>query len=129
VQQEVARGEVWVSLGAEVLQSRAPPAAALWRREQRVVRAPNLDLHFLQSEVCPGLRKGRERAMHLEDGHHVAKLTVQATVKREHHLPIADWVVELGEGGGHRLEAVTVVGDVQGTWAEVAKLSLEEERA
>jgi hypothetical protein len=67
--------------------------------------------------------------MHLEDGHHVAKLTVQATEKREHHLPIADWVAELGEGGGHRLEAATVVSDVQGTLAEVAKLCLEEERA
>jgi hypothetical protein len=36
--QEVTQGEVWASLGAEVLQSRAPPAAALWQREQRVVR-------------------------------------------------------------------------------------------
>jgi hypothetical protein len=90
---------------------------------------PGLDLHFLQSEVCPGLRKGRERAMHLEDGHHVAKLTFQATEKREHHLPIADWVAELGEGGGHRLEVAIVVGDVQGTLAEVAKLCLEEECA
>jgi hypothetical protein len=67
--------------------------------------------------------------MHLKDGHHVSKLTVPATEKREHHLPIADWVAELGEGGGHRLEAATVVGDIQGTLAEVVKLCLEEERA
>jgi hypothetical protein len=67
--------------------------------------------------------------MHLEDGHHVAKLTVQSTEKHEHHLPITDWVTELDEGGGHRLEAATVVGDVQGTLAEVAKLCLGEECA
>jgi hypothetical protein len=67
--------------------------------------------------------------MHLKDGHHVAKLTVQATEKREHHLPITDWVIKLGEGVGHRLEVATVVSDIQGTLVEVAKLCLEEERA
>ena len=50
--------------------------------------------------------------MHLEDGHHVAELTIQAMEEREDHLPIADRVAEFSEGGGHRLEAVTVVGDV-----------------
>jgi hypothetical protein len=67
--------------------------------------------------------------MHLEDGHRVAELAAQATKEHEHHLPIPDGVAELGKGGGHRLETATVVGDVQGVFAEVAELHLEEERA
>lgn len=85
-------------------------------------------LDFLQQEVSLSLRKGRERTVQLEDGHHVAELSVQATEEREDHLPIANGVAELGKGGGHRLEAATIVGDVQGALTEVAKLRLEEER-
>lgn len=55
--------------------------------------------------------------MHLEDGHHVAKPLAQAAKKHEDHLPVADRVTELGEGGGHRLEAAAVVGDGQGALA------------
>jgi len=66
--------------------------------------------------------------MHLEYGHHVAKLFVQATEKCEDHLSIADRIAELSERGRHRLEAAAVVGDVQGALTEIAELRLEKER-
>jgi hypothetical protein len=40
-------------------------------------------LDLLQQEMIPSLRKGHEWAMHLEDGHHVVELTVQATEEHE----------------------------------------------
>jgi hypothetical protein len=58
-----------------------------------------------------GFRERRERPVHLEDGHHVAKLATEAAEKREHHLPIANGVAEFGEGGDHGLKAAAVVGD------------------
>ena len=67
--------------------------------------------------------------MHLEGGDHVAELVVEATKKREDELPIADRIAVLDKRGGHRLETAAIVGDVQRTLMEVAKLRLEEERA
>jgi hypothetical protein len=75
----------------------------------------------------PSLLKGWERAMHhLLDGHYVPKLTVQATKQCEDHLLISDGITELGVGGGHGLEAVTIVGDVPRALAKIAELRLEE---
>jgi hypothetical protein len=31
--------------------------------------------------------------MHLEDGHHVAELTVQAIEEHEDHLSVANWIM------------------------------------
>ena len=59
----------------------------------------------------------------------MAELATQATEEREHQLPVADGVAELGKRGGHRLETATVVSDAQGVLAEVAELRFEEERA
>ena len=50
----------------------------------------------------------RKRAMHLEDGHHVVELTVQATEEHDDHWLITDRVTKLGEGCGHAPEAAVV---------------------
>jgi hypothetical protein len=64
--------------------------------------------------------------MHLEDGHHVAELAIEAAEEHEYHLPIADGVAEFGKGGSHGLEAAAVFGDAQRLLAEGVELHLEE---
>jgi hypothetical protein len=43
------------------------------------------------------LSKGRERAMHLENGHHMTEFTIKATEEGEHHMAVTDGVAELGQ--------------------------------
>jgi hypothetical protein len=69
-----------------------------------------------------------ERPVHLEDGHHVAELTAEAAKESEHHLPIADGIIELSKGSRHRFELAAVVGDAQGFLAEVAEFCFEQKR-
>jgi hypothetical protein len=58
----------------------------------------------------------------------VAELTAEAAKEREHHLPIADGIAELGKGSRHRFELAAVVGDAQGLLAEVAEFCFEQKR-
>jgi hypothetical protein len=100
-----------------------------WRRNDEGGwwgRRTSVDLHLLQQEVSMGFSERRERPVHLEDGHHVAKLATEAAEEREYHLPIADGVAEFGKGGNHRLKAAAVVGDAQGLLAEGTELRLKE---
>lgn len=73
-----------------------------------------VDLEFLHQEVCPSLRERQERALYLEDGHHVMELAAEAMEEREHHLTHTDGVTKLDEGCSHGLKAAVVVGDAQG---------------
>jgi hypothetical protein len=66
-------------------------------------RRPSVDVDFLEQEVGARLGERRERAMHLQDRHHVAILATEATQESEHHLAIADGVAEFGEGRRHGL--------------------------
>jgi hypothetical protein len=66
--------------------------------------------------------------VHLEDGHDVVELTAEAAKEREHHLPIADGIAELGKGSRHRFELAAVLGDAQGLFAEVAEFCFEQKR-
>jgi hypothetical protein len=77
--------------------------------------------------MSAGLGERRKRTMHLKNSHHVTEFTVEAAKERKDHLPIADGVTELGEGGGHGLERAAEVGDGHGVLTEVAELRLQEE--
>jgi hypothetical protein len=69
--------------------------------------------------------------VHLEDGHHVVELAAEAAKEREHHLPIADGIAELGKGSRHRDARgllAAVVGDAQGLLVAVAEFHLEQKR-
>jgi hypothetical protein len=85
-----------------------------------------LEVHFLEQQVRAGVGERRERTMHLQDGHHVAKLAIEAAQQGEDHLTVTDGVAELGEGRGHGLQRAAVVGDGHGVLAKVPELCLQE---
>jgi hypothetical protein len=86
----------------------------------------SVDLHLLQKEVSASFNERWEWPVHLEDGHHVAKLATEAAEEREYHLPIADGVTEFSKGSSHGLKAAAVVGDAQGLLAEGTELCLKD---
>jgi hypothetical protein len=56
----------------------------------RSVVADVVDVEFLEEQQGVGLREGGERTLHLEVGHHVPVLAVEATKQGEDELPVAD---------------------------------------
>ena len=94
-----------------------------WRRRASV------QVHLLEQQVGAGVGEVRERAMHLQDGDHMAELAVEAAKKSEDHLAIADGVAKLREGRSHGLQLATIVGDAHGVLAEIAELRLQEKGA
>jgi hypothetical protein len=95
----------------------------------RSVVADVVDVEFLEEQQGADLQEGGERTLHLEVGHHVPVLAVEATKQGEDELPVANRVAKLLERGGHRLETTTLVCDGQGTLLEGAELGLHQQGA
>lgn len=56
-----------------------------------------VDVDLLQEQQGTCLDEGRERALHLEVGHHMLEFAVEATKKGENELSVADRIAEVIE--------------------------------
>jgi hypothetical protein len=88
-----------------------------------------LDVDLLEEEKRARLIKRGEGAVKLQVGHHVAKSSVETADQRQHESLVANRIAELSESARHRLQAPTVVGDVESTLLELAELGGEQESA